>query len=121
MRSTFAQQIGAAVRTMRARHHLSQSRVAADGQLSVQTLRHIERGRLSMQTRTIEQIARGLQTTVDALVLEAIGAHQQTADPLLYIPIPVPPGNDLISHAYVVRHVRTFLRRLNLLPTNTPR
>ena len=118
--TTFAQHVGATVRTIRARQKFSQQQVAADAGISVGALRKIERGQESMHTRTIEGLARGLHTTLEALVLEALGAHQQTADPLLYIPIPTPPGQEPLSRAYVERHVRAFLRRLSLLPAPPP-
>jgi len=120
MGQSLAQQIGVTVRAVRTRQQLTQKTVAKQAGMFLGTLKKIEKGQHSLHTSTIERLARGLNTTPEALLLECLGANQRLAQPLLSIHIPKPPGTEPVNAAYIQRHVHDFLQLVNLNPTKPP-
>jgi transcriptional regulator with XRE-family HTH domain len=121
MGQSLAQQIGLTVVAVRKRQKISQADLARASGVGVGTIKKLERGaQESLHTRTIERLARGLNTTYDQLLLECLGASLRIAQPLFCIAIPEPAGTEHITAAYVHQHVQKYLRHVNLVPPPKP-
>lgn len=122
MGQSLAQQIGVTVAAVRKRQGISQTDLARASGVGAGTIKKLEGGtQESLRTRTIERLARGLNTTSDQLILESLGANLRVAQPLFCIAIPEPAGTEHVTAAYIQEHVRKYLRHVNLIPAPKPR